>query len=68
MNKPRAPMKDEAGLASLTATIKKISVWEDSEGKVRYMKFYDSQGNILFILEFSDAGAATSETWSIIRS
>lgn len=41
--------------------------WEDATGNIRYMKALDGN-KPLFTLEFNDAGAATTVTWSIIRS
>jgi len=48
--------------------VRKMGFWEDSEGNVRYIKFYDGEGVLLFTIEFSNAGEATSETWNITRS
>lgn len=48
-------------------TITKIGFWEDGDGNVKYIKFYDG-AELLFTLEFSNAGTAASETWSITRS
>lgn len=67
ITRPRAQIIDRAGIASLTTSIKKISVWEDIDGNVKYIKYYDSQGNLLFTLEFSNAGEALTER-SITRS
>lgn len=47
--------------------VTKIGFWEDSDGNIKYIKFYDGAG-LLFTLEFSNAGAAGSETWNITRS
>lgn len=47
--------------------VTKIGFWEDVDGNIRYIKFYDG-ADLLFTLEFSNAGEAASETWSIIRS
>jgi hypothetical protein len=47
-------------------TITKIGFWEDANGNIKYIKFYDG-AELLFTLEFSNAGAATVETWSITR-
>jgi len=46
----------------------KIGFWEDSEGNIRYIKFYNKELELLFTLEFSNAGEATSETWNITRN
>ena len=47
--------------------VTKIGFWEDSDGNIKYIKFYDGE-ELLFTLTFSDAGAAESETWNIARS
>jgi len=47
--------------------ITKIGFWEDSNGDIKYIKFYDG-AELLFTLEFSNAGSAPSETWNITRS
>ena len=47
--------------------VTKIGFWEDSDGNIKYIKFYDGE-ELLFTLTFSDAGEATEETWSIARS
>jgi len=47
--------------------ITKIGFWEDANGDIKYMKFYDGE-ELLFTLEFSNAGAAAAETWNITRS
>jgi len=47
--------------------ITKIGFWEDSVGNVRYIKFYEG-AELLFTLSFSNAGEASSETWSITRN
>jgi len=47
-------------------SVSKIGFWEDSDGNIRYIKFYDGE-EVLFTLEFSNAGTASSETWSITR-
>jgi len=47
--------------------VTKIGFWEDANGNIKYIKFYDD-AELLFTLEFSNAGAAGSETWSITRS
>lgn len=58
-----------SGLASAPAgkKVTKIGFWEDANGNVKYMKFYDGE-ELLFTLTFSVAGEASSETWSITRS
>jgi len=48
--------------------IRKMGFWEDSDGNIKYIKFYDGEGVLLFTIEFSNAGEATSETWNITRS
>lgn len=47
--------------------VTKIGFWEDSGGNIKYIKFYD-EAEELFVLTFSGAGSAPSETWNIIRS
>jgi len=47
--------------------VTKIGFWEDAEGNIKYVKFYDG-ADLLFTLAFSNAGEAASETWSITRS
>jgi len=47
--------------------ITKIGFWEDSNGNIKYVRFYEGE-ELLFTLEFSNAGEATSETWNITRS
>lgn len=47
--------------------VTKIGVWEDANGSIKYLKFYDG-AELLFTLTVSDAGEAASETWSITRS
>lgn len=47
--------------------ITKIGFWEDADGNIRYIRFYDGE-TLLFTLAFSNAGEAASETWSISRS
>lgn len=47
--------------------ITKIGFWEDANGDIKYIKFYDG-AELLFTLEFSNAGAASSETWNITRT
>ena len=47
--------------------VMKIGFWEDADGNIKYIKFYDG-AELLFTLEFSNAGAADLETWSITRS
>lgn len=47
--------------------VTKIGFWEDSDGNIKYIKFYDGV-ELLFTLEFSNAGAAGAETWNITRS
>jgi hypothetical protein len=47
--------------------ITKIGFWEDANGNIKYIKYYDG-ATLLFTLEFSNAGAASSETWSIART
>lgn len=61
----------DALAGSLTASppnkvITKIGFWEDSNGDIKYIKFYDGI-ELLFTLTFSNAGEATSETWNIMR-
>ena len=58
-----------SGLAKVPEgkNVTKIGFWEDSDGNVKYIKFYDG-AELLFTLEFSNAGAAGSETWNITRS
>ena len=46
--------------------VTKIGFWEDSDGNIKYIKFYDGE-ELLFTLTFSDAGEAASETWNITR-
>jgi len=48
-------------------SVSKIGFWEDSDGNIKYIKFYDGT-DVIFTLEFSNAGTASSETWSITRS
>jgi len=48
-------------------TVTKIGFWEDANGDVKYIKFYDGAEE-LYVLTFSNAGAASSETWNITRS
>jgi len=48
-------------------SITKIGFWEDVNGNIKYIKFYDG-AELLFTLTLSNAGEATSETWSITRS
>jgi len=45
----------------------KIGFWEDSNGDIKYVKFYDGD-ELLFTLTFSNAGEAASETWNISRT
>ena len=47
--------------------ITKVGIWKDGTGKIKYMKYYDGD-ELLFTLEFSNAGAAGSETWNITRT
>lgn len=47
--------------------ITKIGFWEDSDGNIRYIKFY-ADAELTFTLTFSNAGEAAAETWSITRS
>lgn len=47
--------------------ITKIGFWEDSNGDIKYIKFYDGE-ELLFTLAFSNAGEASEETWNITRS
>jgi len=47
--------------------VTKIGFWEDANGNIKYIKFYDG-AEVLFTLTFSNAGAAGAETWSITRS
>lgn len=47
--------------------VTKIGFWEDANGDIKYIKFYDG-AELLFTLEFSNTGAAASETWNITRS
>ena len=59
-------------LSSLTSApegkkVTKIGFWEDADGNVKYMKFYDGEEE-LFVLTVSNAGEATEETWNIARS
>ena len=58
-----------SGLANAPTgkNITKIGFWEDANGNIKYIKFYDG-AELLFTLEFSNAGAAAAETWSITRS
>jgi hypothetical protein len=61
-----------AALSGITAPgkghkITKIGFWEDSNGDIKYIKFYDDETE-LFTLTFSNAGEATEETWNITRS
>jgi hypothetical protein len=58
-----------SGLASAPAgkKVTKVGFWEDANGDIKYIKFYDGE-DLLFTLTFSDAGEAASETWSITRS
>ena len=58
-----------SGLASAPAgkKVTKVGFWEDANGDVKYIKFYDGE-DLLFTLTFSDAGEASEETWSITRS
>jgi len=58
-----------SGLANVPQgkNVTKIGFWEDSDGNIKYIKFYDG-AELLFTLEFSNAGAAGSETWNITRS
>ena len=57
------------GITGLTPEqhVTKIGFWEDVDGNIKYIKFYDDN-NLVFTLEFSNAGAAGAETWSITRS
>jgi len=48
-------------------TVTKISFWEDASGNIKYIKYYDG-AELLFTLEFSDAGTASAETWSVTRT
>jgi hypothetical protein len=58
-----------SGLASAPAgkKVTKVGVWEDLDGNIKYLKFYDGE-ELTHTLTFSDAGEASSETWSITRS
>lgn len=47
--------------------VTKIGFWEDMDSNIKYIKFYAGT-ELLFTLEFSNAGAAGSETWSITRT
>jgi len=47
--------------------VTRVGFWEDAGGNLKYIKFYDGL-TLLFTLEFSNAGAAASETWNITRS
>jgi len=47
--------------------VTKIGFWEDADGNIRYVKFYES-AELLFTLTFSNAGEAASETWNLTRS
>lgn len=47
--------------------ITKLGFWEDSNGNLKYIKAYDGE-TLLFTLTFSNAGAASSETWNMTRS
>jgi hypothetical protein len=47
--------------------ITKLSFWEDANGNIKYIKAYDG-AELLFTLEFSNAGASAAETWNITRS
>jgi len=53
--------------APIGKNITKVGFWEDADGNIKYIKFYDG-AELLFTLEFSNAGAAGSETWNITRS
>jgi len=62
----------DAILSALTAApedkkVVKVGFWEDANGNIKYIKFYDG-AELLFTLTFSNAGVATSETWSVERS
>jgi hypothetical protein len=47
--------------------VTKIGFWEDANGNIKYIKFYDG-AELLFTLTFSDAGESSEETWNIMRS
>jgi len=47
--------------------ITKIGFWEDANGDIKYIKFYDG-AELLFTLTFSDAGASSAETWNVTRT
>jgi len=47
--------------------ITKLGFWEDANGNLKYIKVYDGE-SLLFTLTFSNAGAASEESWSITRS
>ena len=62
----------DAILSTLTSApigkkISKIGFWEDANGNIKYIKFYEGN-DLLFTLTFSNAGEAASETWNITRS
>lgn len=46
--------------------VTKIGFWEDADGNIKYIKFYDGE-ELLFTLSFSNAGEAAAETWNIVR-
>ncbi len=55
------------GLTATTKPITKIGYWLDVDGNVKYVKYY-SGTELLFTLTYSNAGAATSETWNVRRT
>ena len=47
--------------------VSKIGFWEDSNGNIKYIKFYDGE-DLIHTLTFSDAEEANEETWNITRT
>ena len=47
--------------------ITKLGFWNDSSGNLKYVKAYEGEEE-LFVLTFSNAGAASEETWNMERT
>ena len=67
LQKIRGLLRGEFTRAPEGKQITKIGFWEDTNGDIKYIKFYDGE-TLLLTLTSSKAGEATEETWNFTRS